>query len=166
LADLSTTPNGAVSGAGLSATIDYNDGFRAVSGSGSAVTSVGSANVSGNTHYVKRSIPTFTRQSVSGTPATGVALYKFTVAADAANSIEIKKISFTVATSSVTVSDFYLREVGQSSNINDTNIGGATSAGLVSIIAGAISAPLDNDVISVAAGSSRSSGGVKKSRSS
>jgi hypothetical protein len=156
LADLATTPNGAGSGIGISATVDYNDGFRATSGSGSAVTSVGSANVSGaGTHYVKRSIPTFTKQSVtSSTPATGVALYRFSVAADNsidANAIEIKKISFNVATSGATVSDMYLREVGQASNINDVN-GSATAGGVVALFAGT---RVDADIITVAKGSTK-----------
>jgi hypothetical protein len=53
LADISRIDQGATPGAGISATLDYNDGFRAVAGSGSVITSFGSANISGNTHYIR-----------------------------------------------------------------------------------------------------------------
>lgn len=138
-------------GNSINVTLDYNEGFKAVDGSGSTATSVGSADVSSNgTFYARKSVPTFAKQSVGhSTPATGVALYKFTVSADAAGSVEWKKLSFTVATSGVTVDDLYLRRVGASSNVNDATVEGA---GTVSVYAGTSA---NDDVESISAGSSQ-----------
>lgn len=140
------------SGAAVSVDLDYNEGFRAYTSSNSQITSVGAADLSANgTFYVRKSIPTFAKQTLSSTPTTGVALYKFTVSADAKNSIEWKKLSFTVATSGVTVSDMYLRDVSGSVDVNDV-AANATSAGVVSVYAGTSA---NDDVEQIGAGSSK-----------
>lgn len=152
LVDTATIANGAKSGAGINVSIDYNEGFKAVSGSGTVSTSVGSADVSApGTFYVRRSIPTFTRVDLTNAPSSSSALYQFTLVADTAGAIEVKKLTFDVVTTGVTIADFYLREVGQSSNVNDATPE-ADSSNDVAIFVGG---QYDSDVISVGAGTSK-----------
>ena len=153
LVDTTTVANGATSGSGITVTVDYNNGFKAISSSGSSATTVGSADVTaGGTFYVRKTIPTITKISTgSATPSTGTALYKFTIAADASGPIDFKKLTFNVATSGVTVTDMYLREVGAGSNVNDTNVQ-ANGSGYVAIYSGT---SVSGGVQQVAAGSSK-----------
>lgn len=153
LVDTTTIANGGVSGAGINVRLDYDNGFKAISSSGSSSTSVGSADAtSGGTFYVRKTIPTITKISTgSATPSTGTALYKFTIAADASGAIEWKKLTFNVATSGVTITDMYLREVGGSSNINTSNVQADSNAD-VAIYSGTSTS---GGVQQVAAGSSK-----------
>ncbi|GEM_PF-3193385 len=146
-----TDVNGA-SGATINVTLDYNNGFKAVDAAGTQSTSVGSADVSSDgTFYVRKTIPTFAQVDLSGNPTSGNALYEFTVSADAQGRVDIKKITFDVITSGVTITDFYLREKGSSTDINDTDPE-SDSGNDVEIFAGTNN---DDDVIAVSAGSSK-----------
>jgi len=117
---LSTISNGAGAGAPVSVDLDFDTEFKATDASGASITSVGSADVSaGGTFYVRKSIPTFGAASKpTSVPSAGTALYEFSIAADAAGDIEWKQLTFDVATNGVTLTGFYLREKGISTNIN------------------------------------------------
>lgn len=130
--------SGAVSGAGISVVLDNNEEFKAISDSGASSTSVGSADVSSNgVFYVRKSIPTFAKQTLSSTaPITGSPLYTFTVSADSAGAVEWKELDFTVATSNVAVSDFYLQDSSKQTPVNTAVA--QPNGGVVKIYAGAI----------------------------
>lgn len=148
-----TISSGAVAGAAISADLAYNVGFKATDEAGTTSTSVGSADISANgTFYVRKSVPTFGAASKPTTvPSAGTAIYEFTMSADSAGAIEWKQLSFDVATNGVTLTGFYLREKGVSTNINDANVD-ADSANDVVIYAGTST---DSDVQQIGAGSSR-----------
>lgn len=124
-----TIASGATSGAAITATIDYNEGFKATPNGLSPITTWTSstADVASNastgygTVYVRKSIPTFAKVA-SGvtTPTTGQALYKFSITADTASAIEFKKISLAIATTTMNVSALSLYEVGNTTAINTT----------------------------------------------
>ncbi len=118
--DVPTTISGAKSGAAVSVTLDADNGFKAVDGAGTQDTSLASADVSSNsstgygTKYVKKSVPVLARLSTgytANTVATGIGLYRFTVTADAAGSIDWREISLTVTTNSVLLTDLQLYDV-------------------------------------------------------
>jgi hypothetical protein len=106
--DVPTTTSGAKSGAAVSVTLDADEGFKAIDGAGTQDTTLASSDVSSNsssgygTKYAKKSVPVLARLSTgytANTVSTGTGLYRFTVTADAAGSIEWREISFTVTTS-------------------------------------------------------------------
>lgn len=148
-----TIASGAKSGAAISVDLDWNTGFKATDAAGTTSTSVGSADVSAEgTFYVRKSVPTFgTASKPTTVPAAGVALYEFSISADSAGAIEWKELTFDVATNGVTLSGFYLRQKGQSSNINDSNPN-ADGNNDVAIYAGTST---NNTVEQIAAGSTR-----------
>lgn len=150
---LNTIASGAVSGAAISVDLDYDTGFKATDAAGTTSTSVGSADVSAaGTFYVRKSVPTFGSASKPTTvPSSGVALYEFSISADSAGAIEWKELTFDVATNGVTLSGFYLRQKGQSSNINDSTVN-ADNNNDVAIYAGTST---DSDVEQIAAGATR-----------
>lgn len=126
-ASIPTIASGASSGAAITATIDWDEGFQSKNSAGTTATTIGSADVASNsgnngTFYVRKSVPTFARvtSGLTSVPTSGQALYKFSVTADTAAPIEFKKISLTVATTSVTIADMYIRESGSSTNLNTT----------------------------------------------
>lgn len=159
LANVASIAAGARSGKALTVSIDYNNGFKAVSSSGAVSTSVGSADVSGNgTFYIRKSVPTFTRVLTGiNDPVTGQAIYKFTVAADNAGPIEIKKLSFSIATSGgVIITDMSLYDAASPSSAINTsvvNTVGQTGSEVATFYAGASGA--NDTVISVEGGSSK-----------
>ena len=111
--DVPTTTSGAKSGAAVVAYLDWDDGFKVINSAGTASTSFGSADVSSDstsgygTKYVKKSIPTLTRLTTgytSNTVASGIGLYRFTMTADSAGSVEWRKLAFDVTTTGVIVS--------------------------------------------------------------
>jgi hypothetical protein len=134
--DVPTTTSGAKSGAAVSVSLDWDNGFKAVNGAGSQTQSFGSADVCSNhastctsssgygTKYVKKSIPTLARLSTgytANTVATGVGLYRFTVTADAAGSVDWREISFTVTTNTAEFTNFQLYDVtGTATQIGST----------------------------------------------
>lgn len=128
------------SGANGAIYLDWNNGFKATGSSGAAVTTVGSADLNGNLFYVRKSKPTFAKQTVSTAPNYGT-LYKFTVAADAAGNIELKQLGFTVTTVGTTVTQLYLYDPSSSTQLTDTKVD--TTAGAAKLIVGAV----DDDVL-------------------
>lgn len=128
--DVPTTTSGAKSGAAISVTLDADNGFKAIDGAGTQDTSLASADVSSNsssgygTKYVKKSVPVLARLSTgytSNTVSTGIGLYRFTVTADAAGSIDWREISFTVTTNSVNLTGLELYDVtGTATQIGST----------------------------------------------
>jgi len=77
--------------------IDYDTNFEANSASGSQVTSVGSADVFGNAMYLRATKPTVTAASSNKTLTNGeLEIFKFTVAADSAGAVALKKFKFNV----------------------------------------------------------------------
>lgn len=152
LVDVPTISSGATSGSRISVDVDYNSSFKARSAAGTESTSFGSADLSSNAELVvRKSIPTITRVA-SGTsvPATGVPVYKFTVAADSAGTVEFKQITLNVATSGVTISDMYIRRSGETTNLNDTAVNADANSEATFLI-GAV----DDDVEQIGAGSSK-----------
>lgn len=140
------------SGSTINVTLDFDNGFKAVDAAGTQTTSVGSADVSSDgTFYIRKTIPTFAQVDLGGNPTSGNALYEFTVSADAQGRVDIKKVTFDVITSGVTITDFYLREKGDSTDINDVDPE-SDSGNDVEIFAGTSS---DDDVIAISAGSSK-----------
>lgn len=151
LVDTITAASGARSGEGLYVVLDHDSSFKAVDSAGTQITKVGAQDVrSGGTFYVRKTLPTFTKRNLAGTPATGIPLYEFTVSADPAGSVEIKKISFIVEESGVQLSDYKLREKGSSVNINNERI--AHLNGLLEVHVGSYN---NNNVITIPAGSSK-----------
>lgn len=122
-------PN-AKSGAAVSVVLDADEGFKAIDSSGSQDTSLASSDVASDastgygTKYVKRSVPTVSRLSTgytANTVATGVGLYRFTIAADAAQAIDWREISFTVTTNGAEFTNFQLYDVtGSATQIGAT----------------------------------------------
>ena len=113
--------NGA-SGATGNIDLDWNEGFKATGSSSTSKTTVGTADLSGNTQYVRKSKPTFIKLSAGTTPTSGSALYKFTVVADAAGSIEIKQLGFTVTTTSINVTALRLYDTDAATYLTDTGV--------------------------------------------
>tara|TARA_B100000508_G_scaffold60333_2_gene47538 strand:+ start:81683 stop:85054 length:3372 start_codon:yes stop_codon:yes gene_type:complete len=148
-----TIASGATAGAAISVDLDYDTSFKAIDESGATSTSVGSADVSAaGTFYVRKSIPSFGAASKpTSVPTAGTALYEFTMSADSAGAIEWKQLSFDVATNSVTLTGFYLREKGETTNINDSTVNADGSNDVV-IYAGTST---NSDVEQIAAGSSK-----------
>jgi len=135
-----TIANGATSGTAISATLIHNIGFQAIDSTGSATSTtsgssdISSANSGYGTMYVRKSFPTLAMQSVGSTPASGQAIYKVNVTADAADAIDLDQLSFNVSTSTATVSGFTLYDVtgGTATALNASTVE-ANSAGLVTI---------------------------------
>ncbi len=154
--------SGATTGTGIAVVLDYNEGFKATDSAGSTSTSVGSADLNSaastgyGTTYVKKSIPTLalvTSGYTANTIAADTSLYRFTMTADASGAIEWKKLSFTVATTSVTASAFTLYDMssGVATAVN-TSTAEANSSNVLAIYAGAS----NNDTVqSIGAGQSK-----------
>ncbi|KKW45698.1 MAG: hypothetical protein UY98_C0040G0008 [Candidatus Kaiserbacteria bacterium GW2011_GWA2_58_9] len=127
--DVPTVSSGAHSGAAISVLIDADEGFKALDSAGSSDTEAASADVNSaansgyGSKYVKKSIPTIARLTTgytTNTVTTNIGLYRFSVAADSAGSIDWRELSFTVTTSGVVVSGFTLYDVtGTAVAIND-----------------------------------------------
>jgi hypothetical protein len=143
--DTSSIANGATSGANGKVTLKYNSGFKATGTSGTVKTSVGSADLSGNTFYLRKSKPTFAKVNItSTTPTSDAALFKFSVVADSLGTIDIKQLGFTVTTSGVTVTALKLYNSDTGTAITDTGVD-ADGSGYVKLLVGAV----DNDVLSI-----------------
>lgn len=142
---LATIASGANSGAVGAVTMDPGTNFEAVNTAGSVLTSVGSTEYTGNNFYVRKSVPTFTRVAISDTtPASDSPLFKFTVTADTAGTIDIKQLGFTVTTSGVTVTALKLHNSSNGTALTDAGVDPAAS-GFTKLIVGAV----DNDVLSI-----------------
>ncbi|MBI2459134.1 MAG: hypothetical protein HYV53_01105 [Parcubacteria group bacterium] len=105
--DLTSVGTGAgASGASGAITFDWNEGFNATGDSGTSVTTVGSADLTNNTFYVRKSKPTFALLDAGTAPTTR--LFKFSVVADNAGNIDIKQLAFNFVTSSATITSVKL----------------------------------------------------------
>jgi peptidoglycan hydrolase-like protein with peptidoglycan-binding domain len=106
-----TVASGATSGSAIIVTLDVgatSGTFRALNGAGVAITAptTPAANLTGNTFYVRKSVPTFAMVPVTATvPTTGNALYRFSITSDAAGAIEWTHLKFNLATSSTAASN-------------------------------------------------------------
>ncbi|MBT4209314.1 MAG: hypothetical protein HOE19_00115 [Candidatus Komeilibacteria bacterium] len=137
-----TIASGGTSGASGTVTFVYNSGFKAVGSSGTTVSSAGSANLSGNTMYLRKSKPTFAKTVISATtPSSDSALFKFTVVADSLGDVDIKQLGFTVTTTGTTVTALKLYNTDTGLAITDTGVD-ADSSGYVKLLVGAV----DDDV--------------------
>lgn len=127
--------------------LDYNEGLNATGDSGTAVTSVGSADLTSNSFYNRKNKVTFAKQTLTGAPMTGNPLYKFTVvAANADYNVEIKQLSFTVTTNGCDVASLYLYDTAQGVQLTDNAISPLTTGGAVALIVGTAG---DNDVLTI-----------------
>ncbi len=141
--DLAYLSDNGMSGANTPFYLDYDNGFRAVGTSGSVKTSVGLADLNGNTFYNRKTKVTFATQTLTASPAGGT-IFKFTVVADSKGNAEIKQLGFTVTTVACSVADMYLYDVDNEVQLTDTAVD-ADSNGNVKLIVGAV----DDDVITV-----------------
>ncbi|MBI2612901.1 hypothetical protein HYW59_03795 [Candidatus Kaiserbacteria bacterium] len=129
--DVPTISSGSHSGAAVSVLIDADEGFKAIDSAGTTDSSAASSDVNSaansgyGTKYVKKSVPTLARLTTgytTNTVASGIGLYRFSITADAAGSIEWREISFTVTTSGVMTSAWIMYDVtGTAIVINDTS---------------------------------------------
>jgi len=158
-----TISDGSKSGAAISVLIDADEGFKAIDAAGSSDTSaagsdVNSAASSGyGTKYVKKSVPTLARLSTgytTNTVAAGIGLYRFTVTADAAGSVEWRKLSFDVATTGVAISGWTLYDVTGTAVAVNTAAANATSSPYVIAICPDTSCT-DGEAQAIGAGSAK-----------
>ncbi|MFH0956039.1 MAG: hypothetical protein V1801_02395, partial [Candidatus Falkowbacteria bacterium] len=125
---LTSTAYGATSGANSTITLDANEGFNATGDSGTVDTDSPATDKASNSFYVRKTKPTFAKQTLTGAPSTGNALFKFTVVADGAGNIEIKQLGFTVTTNGMDVTDLYLYDSNSGVQLTDTAVTTLTSA--------------------------------------
>ncbi len=136
--DVPTIAAGAHSAAAISVLISHESGFKAVDGAGNTDTTAASADVNSaessgyGTKYVKKSVPTLARLTTgytANTVAANTGLYRFSVTADAAGSIEWREISFAVTTAGKSFSDWTLYDVtGGATVAVNTTVANATSS--------------------------------------
>ena len=90
------------------------------SASNAVIASLGS--MAGSTHYAFRSVPTVAKGTLSSNVLTDgtLELYRWTVSADAAGDIGLGNFTFNVATSGVTVTNFYVTDETDDTQLNDT----------------------------------------------
>ena len=162
--DIPTISSGSKSGVGITALIDADEGFKAIDSAGSSDTSAASADVNSasssgyGTKYVKKSVPTLARLTTGYTPNTvsaGTGLFRFTVTADAANSVEWRKLSFDVATTGVDISGWTLYDItGGGSTAVNSAVANATSSPYVIAVCPDVSCT-DGEAQQIGAGSAK-----------
>ena len=115
--DLASISTVATSSAGRLLAIDY-DGIGSSSGvgqaSGQTLGSGTAANTAGSSFKLMKSIPTFVKIAVPTTsiPQTDGILYRFSVTADAAGSVSLYRLTFSVSSSSVNATSSNFRLYG------------------------------------------------------
>ena len=134
-----------VSGAYSTVRLDATEGFNATGDSGTTDTTAASADLTSNSFYNRKSKPTFAKQTLTGAPSTGNALFKFTVVADNAGDIEIKQLGFTVTTNGCDLNSLYLYDTGAGSQLTDSAVSPTTEGSSVKLLVGAV----DNDVLTI-----------------
>lgn len=145
--DMVLLTSSGVSGANGAVILDWNNGFNATGDSGTSATTVGSADLTGNSFYNRKSKPTFAKLDAGTDPVNG-ALYKFSVVADNAGNIEIKQLGFTVSTTACDVTSLYLYDTNASLALTDTTRPvTAVHGAAVAVIVG--SAVGDDDVLTI-----------------
>jgi hypothetical protein len=141
---LTSIASGAASGANSTISLDADEGFNATGDSGTADVTVAASDLVSKSFIVRKSKPTFAKLD-AGTDPVGGALYKFSVVADNAGNIEIKQLSFTVATTACEVNGLYLYEPNASVTLTDTAVSPTTEGSSVKLLVGGV----DDDVIIV-----------------
>jgi len=108
--DLTDLASNGASGANSAVYLDATNGFHATGASGVVQANIGTgvATLYGNTFYNRRTKPTFATQPVSGAPSSSNPILKFTVVADAKGNLDIKQMSFNIATSTASVTNVNL----------------------------------------------------------
>ncbi len=158
---VATIANSATTGAGIATVLDFNEGFKATDGAGTNTTSIGSADLNSaastgyGTQYVKKSIPTLalvTTGYTANTVASGIGLYRFTVTADAAGTVEWKKLSLDIATTTMNVAALTLYDVTSGSAVAVNSSAAEVNGGILAIYAGT---SIDDTVQSIAASASK-----------
>ncbi|MDO8592348.1 MAG: hypothetical protein Q7R92_01075 [bacterium] len=141
-----TSATAITSGANSTISLDADEGFNATGDAGTADTSATNSDLASNSFYVRLSKPTFVVLSAGTAPTTR--LFKFSVQADNAGSIEIKQLAFNVVTSGCTVSQLYL--FGGSSQLTTTKVNptwDGTSSANASLLRGAASGATGDNVL-------------------
>lgn len=136
--DLASIGTGSgASGAAGSITLDWDEGFKATGDSGTSATTVGSADLTNNTFYVRKSKPTFAKLDAGTAPATK--LYRFSVVADNAGNIDIKQLAFNIVTSGCDVTSLKLYDQdGTALTTSAVNLTGNSTSGNVSLLVGGV----------------------------
>lgn len=134
-----TIANSAVSGAKIVVSLDHDTAFEAADQSGNSTTTpytwttdaYSAATTGYGTLVLRKSIPTFANQTVSGTtPAGGQAIYRFTVTSDPQGATEFDQFAFNVSTSTATAASLSLYDVtsgtavqvGSTQQTNSSNV--------------------------------------------
>jgi len=135
------------SGANSTILLDFDEGFNATGDAGTSDTAL-SADLESESFYVRKSKPTFAKQTLTGAPSTGVPLYRFTVVADNAGAIEIKQLGFTITTNGMDADTFYLYKPSSGTTLTDSAVrtSALTTGGDIVLLVGDKD---DNDIISV-----------------
>ncbi|MEI6596886.1 MAG: hypothetical protein WCL13_01595 [bacterium] len=139
---LTSIASGAASGASSAITLD-NAIFNATGDSGTPQTTF-TADLDSNIFTVRKSKPTFAKLD-AGTDPVGGALYKFSVVADNAGNIDIKQLSFTVATTLCNVNSLSLYDPNSSVTLTDDAVSPTTEGSSVKLLVGGV----DNDVLTI-----------------
>ncbi len=136
--DLASIGTGAgASGAAGAITLDWDEGFKATGDSGTSATTIGSADLTNNTFYVRKSKPTFAKLDAGSAPTTR--LYKFSVVADNAGNIDIKQLAFNIVTSGCDVTAMKLYDQdGNALTTSSVNPTGNATSGNASLLIGAV----------------------------
>ncbi len=132
-----TVASGATSGAGVVVTLDtgntstsIDNTFSATNSAGSSLTVVnsGTSIASNGTFYVRKSIPTFAVPAGQGGSIVPTnPIYRFSVTADPAGAIEWSRLTFTVATTSTTLTAVDLVDESTGTSLLDNNTSSAST---------------------------------------
>ncbi len=130
-----TIASGATSGAAINVSLNTGNSSTAIDSTfvandsaGTTLTVVNSGTdiASNGTFYVRKSIPTFAMNSVSGA-SIPTPLYQFTITADPAGAVEWTKLVFTVGTTSATITGVDLVDNATGVSILDNNTSSAST---------------------------------------
>jgi hypothetical protein len=128
--DMASLSSSGASGATGAIILDNNEGFSAKGDAGTsqvyANSSATGSDFTGNSFYNRRTKPTFAKLDAGTDPVAG-ALFKFSVVADSAGTVEIKQLGFTFTTTTANVDDVYLYDPNTSTVITDTAVDIITS---------------------------------------
>jgi hypothetical protein len=148
-------PSGATTASDVKVTLDYNDNFEVRgtgAGSSTQITSVGSADVDGNSKIIRKSKPTVSLVTLPSTTlsAGDKTVLRFTVSADAAGDIALSKVTAEVTLGSSTAS--LAAASGSTSSIRQ--VGSDYLAGSATLSGTTFTAGFSTEVV-VAAGTSK-----------
>lgn len=125
--DMASLSSSGASGATGAVILDNNEGFSATGDSGTSQEFAGalvtSADLTGNSFYNRKTKPTFAKIDLGTAPdPVAGALFKFSVIADSAGTVEIKQLGFTITTTTANVTDLYLYDPSASTRITTTDV--------------------------------------------